>query len=76
MLVPDSVKIDVSGTEFNITDGITTVKVFYNGVMQVDTSIPNIEVTVEGVYYPGEGMIIADKVLYKCPSKTEPEIGE
>ncbi|HIE36945.1 TPA: hypothetical protein EYP83_02155 [Candidatus Geothermarchaeota archaeon] len=58
---------------FIITDGYTDLPVIYNGLLQLDNSTSYAQVTIYGVYYPEEGYIYADNVLFKCPSKEEIE---
>ena len=57
--------------EFTLTDGVASVKVLYKGTLQLDNSTNLAQVTVIGIYYPDRGVIEANQVLYKCPSKQE-----
>jgi len=71
ILEPDSLTIDSNGIKFTITDGYSSVDVYYSGIIQIDIAAGIIEVMVEGIYYPGEDIIMADKILYRCPSKAD-----
>ncbi len=68
-----SVRLMGDSITFLLTDGVSTVKVFYPGVIQLDNSTSFAQVTVEGTYYPDLNAINATNILYKCPSKQQIE---
>ena len=71
-VVPDSVNQDTKNftLNFNITDGKTTLPVFYQGVVP-DTFKAGTDIVVEGKS-DRQGVFHASKLITKCPSKYEP----
>lgn len=73
-IVEGSAKITPETVSFELTDGVTRVKVVYRGPAQyIGNATAYTKVTVEGVYYPSENLIEASKILFTCPSKQEVE---
>jgi len=71
-VVPESVKWDTGNVtlNFTISDGNASLPVVYKGVVP-DTFNTGNDVVVEGKYDP-QGMLLASKLITKCPSKYEP----
>jgi len=68
-----SVRLVGDSITFLLTDGVSTVKVYYPSVIQLDNLTSYAQVTVEGTYYPDSNAINATNILYKCPSKQQIE---
>jgi cytochrome c-type biogenesis protein CcmE len=71
-VVPESLKWDTGNVtlNFTISDGNASLPVVYKGVVP-DTFNAGKDVVVEGKYDP-QGMLLASKLITKCPSKYEP----
>jgi cytochrome c-type biogenesis protein CcmE len=72
-VVPDSINSDV-GTltlTFTVSEGDDRIAVVFHGAVP-DNFKPDAEVVVEGKMDPS-GVLQADNVLTKCPSKYEPQ---
>lgn len=63
-----SVKID-KYLQFKINDGNYEVNVIYPGYVRLDNVSGYGTVVVEGIYYPNNRTIFAERVESKCPSK-------
>lgn len=69
-VVPGSiVKDNDGGLEFQITDGIQTIDVQYEGIIP-DIFADDVEAVVEGIYAKND-VFQADTLLAKCPTKYE-----
>ena len=68
-----SVKSDINTLtlEFTVTEGGESLPVVYRGVAP-DNFVDNADVVVEGSL-DSSGVLQADNILTKCPSKYEPE---
>lgn len=61
-------------TDFILTDGEASVRVFYHGVL--DSSFePGKDLVVQGVYDLEKQTLMANKLMFKCPSKYEAKEG-
>jgi cytochrome c-type biogenesis protein CcmE len=70
-VVPGSIEREELSNElrFTMTDGTATLPVVYEGIVP-DIFSPDVEVVAEGSVGP-DGVMVADKLLTKCPSRFE-----
>jgi cytochrome c-type biogenesis protein CcmE len=71
--VADSIKNDIASLtiEFTIAEGTSVLSVIFHGAAP-DNFVPNADVVVEGKI-DNSGVLQADSILTKCPSKYVPE---
>lgn len=72
MVVPESIDWDAEKLElsFALQDGIDTMQVWYNDLLP-DQLADNQQVVVEGHWRKEHADFLAEKILFKCPSKYE-----
>lgn len=67
----DAAKLD---TEFALSDGTASVPVFYHGVLP-STFASGRDLVVQGAYNAGRKTLMANQLMFKCPSKYESKKG-